>query len=50
MNIQNGATLIIGGTGHNAYLSDGVQQALGRKPKDFRDFVRDAAVAGAWQS
>jgi uncharacterized protein YbjT (DUF2867 family) len=36
--------------GHNAYLSDGVQQALGRKPKDFRDFVRDAAAAGAWQS
>jgi uncharacterized protein YbjT (DUF2867 family) len=36
--------------GHNAYLSDGVQQALGRKPKDFRDFVRDAAAAGAWRS
>jgi len=36
--------------GHNAYLSDGVQQALGRKPKDFRDFVRDAAAAGAWQA
>lgn len=35
--------------GHNAYLSEGVQQALGRKPKDFRDFVRDAAAAGAWQ-
>lgn len=35
--------------GHNAYLSDGVQQALGRKPKDFRDFARDAAAAGAWQ-
>jgi uncharacterized protein YbjT (DUF2867 family) len=36
--------------GHNAYLSDGVQQALGREPKDFCDFVRDAARAGAWQS
>jgi uncharacterized protein YbjT (DUF2867 family) len=36
--------------GHNAYLSDGVQQALGRKPKDFRDFARDAAAAGAWRS
>lgn len=35
--------------GHNAYLSDGVQQALGRKPKDFRDFARDAAARGAWQ-
>jgi uncharacterized protein YbjT (DUF2867 family) len=36
--------------GHNAYLSDGVQQALGRKPRDFTDFVRDAVAAGAWQS
>jgi uncharacterized protein YbjT (DUF2867 family) len=36
--------------GHNAYLSDGVQQALGRKPKDFSDFARDAAAAGAWRS
>jgi uncharacterized protein YbjT (DUF2867 family) len=36
--------------GHNAYLSDGVQQALGRKPKDFRDFARDAAAAGAWRA
>jgi uncharacterized protein YbjT (DUF2867 family) len=36
--------------GHNAYLSEGVQQALGRKPKDFRDFVRDAAAAGVWRS
>jgi uncharacterized protein YbjT (DUF2867 family) len=35
--------------GHNAYLSDGVQQALGRKPRDFSDFVRDAAAAGAWR-
>jgi uncharacterized protein YbjT (DUF2867 family) len=34
--------------GHNAYLSDGVQQALGRAPKDFRDFARSAAAAGAW--
>ena len=35
--------------GHNAYLSDGVQQALGREPKDFRDFVRDAVASGVWQ-
>jgi uncharacterized protein YbjT (DUF2867 family) len=35
--------------GHNAYLSDGVQQALGRKPRSFDDFVRNAARAGAWQ-
>jgi len=36
--------------GHNSYLSDGVQQALGRKPRDFSDFVRDAATLGAWNS
>ncbi|HEU4578403.1 MAG TPA: hypothetical protein VFS67_09120 [Polyangiaceae bacterium] len=36
--------------GHNAYLSDGVQQALGRKPRAFGEFARDAAAAGAWQS
>jgi uncharacterized protein YbjT (DUF2867 family) len=34
--------------GHNAYLSDGVQQALARRPRDFSEFVRDAAAAGAW--
>ena len=32
--------------GRNAHLTDGVQRALGRKPRDFRDFVRDAAAAG----
>lgn len=36
--------------GHNAYLSDGLGQALGRKPRSFDDFVRDAVRAGAWQS
>jgi uncharacterized protein YbjT (DUF2867 family) len=36
--------------GHNAYLSEGVQQALGRKPRDFTEFVRDAAAAGAWRT
>lgn len=34
--------------GHNAYLSDGVQQALGRKPREFHDFVQRAAANGAW--
>jgi uncharacterized protein YbjT (DUF2867 family) len=34
--------------GRNAHLTDGVQRALGREPKDFRDFVKDAAVAGVW--
>jgi uncharacterized protein YbjT (DUF2867 family) len=35
--------------GRNAHLADGVQRALGRKPKDFADYARDAAVTGAWK-
>jgi uncharacterized protein YbjT (DUF2867 family) len=35
--------------GRNAHLTDGVQRALGREPKDFADFARDAAAAGAWE-
>lgn len=31
--------------GHNALLTDGVERALGRKPRDFRDYARDAARA-----
>jgi uncharacterized protein YbjT (DUF2867 family) len=34
--------------GRNAHLSDGVQRALGRPPRDFADFVRDAAATGVW--
>ena len=34
--------------GRNAYLSDGVQRALGRPPRDFADFARDAAATGVW--
>lgn len=34
--------------GRNAHLSDGVQRALGRAPKDFTDYARDAAARGAW--
>jgi uncharacterized protein YbjT (DUF2867 family) len=34
--------------GRNAHVADGVQRALGREPKDFADFARDAAAAGAW--
>ncbi len=35
--------------GRNAYLTDGVQRALGRSPKDFVEYVRETAAAGAWQ-
>jgi uncharacterized protein YbjT (DUF2867 family) len=34
--------------GRNASLTDGVQRALGREPRDFRDFARDAAASGVW--
>lgn len=32
--------------GHNAHLSDGVQRALGRPARDFRDYLRAAVAAG----
>jgi uncharacterized protein YbjT (DUF2867 family) len=35
--------------GRNAYLTDGVQRALGRQPRDFSDYARIAAASGAWQ-
>jgi uncharacterized protein YbjT (DUF2867 family) len=34
--------------GHNQLLSDGVERALGRKPRDFASYVRDTARAGGW--
>ena len=34
--------------GRNAQLADGVQQALGREPRDFADYVRDTAATGVW--
>jgi uncharacterized protein YbjT (DUF2867 family) len=34
--------------GRNAHLMDGVQRALGREPRDFADFARDAAASGVW--
>lgn len=35
--------------GHNAHLSDGVRQVLGREPRDFGDVVREAAADGVWK-
>jgi uncharacterized protein YbjT (DUF2867 family) len=34
--------------GRNAHLTDGVQRALDRQPRDFSDFARDAAASGVW--
>jgi uncharacterized protein YbjT (DUF2867 family) len=43
-------TLIFGEVldGRNARLGDGVQRALGREPRDFSDYARDAAATGVW--
>jgi uncharacterized protein YbjT (DUF2867 family) len=34
--------------GRNASLTDGVQRALGRDPRDFADYARRTAAAGVW--
>lgn len=34
--------------GRNAHLAEGVQQVLGRKPKDFREYARETAASGIW--
>ena len=34
--------------GRNAHLTDGVRRALGREPRDFADYARDAAATGIW--
>ncbi|MEM9998415.1 MAG: NmrA family transcriptional regulator, partial [Bacteroidota bacterium] len=36
--------------GRNAHLTDGIQRALGRPPKDFAAYARDAAASGAWNA
>lgn len=35
--------------GRNAAICDGVERALGRKPRDFADFAREAAASGVWE-
>ena len=35
--------------GRNAHLTDGVQRALGRPPRDFADYARDVAASGLWR-
>lgn len=36
--------------GRNAHLTDGVERALGRSPKDFSDYVREASATGVWET
>ncbi|GAA1766944.1 hypothetical protein [Streptomonospora arabica] len=58
---RTSTTLVLGGTGKTALLgevldgrntptADGVRRALGREPRDFADFARGAAAAGAWHT
>jgi uncharacterized protein YbjT (DUF2867 family) len=34
--------------GRNAHLTDGVQRALGRPPRDFADYAMQTAASGVW--
>ena len=36
--------------GRNAYLTDGIQRAVGREPKDFADYAREVAATGQWRA
>ena len=36
--------------GRNAFLTDGVERALGRPPKDFADYAREVAASGVWRT
>jgi uncharacterized protein YbjT (DUF2867 family) len=36
--------------GRNASVTDGVQRALGREPKDFSDYVKMTAATGVWNA
>lgn len=36
--------------GRNAHTADGVERALGRKPRDFAQFAQTAKASGAWSA
>ncbi len=36
--------------GRNAHLTDGVQRALGREPRDFFDYAREIAATDVWKA
>lgn len=36
--------------GRNAHVVHGVEEVLGRKPRDFTDFAREAAARGIWDA
>ena len=36
--------------GRNTSLSDGIERALGRPPRDFSDYARETAASGVWSA
>jgi uncharacterized protein YbjT (DUF2867 family) len=36
--------------GRNAHVTDGVRRALGREPRDFSEYARNAAATGVWNA
>ncbi|MEZ5346510.1 MAG: hypothetical protein R2681_13250 [Pyrinomonadaceae bacterium] len=36
--------------GRNSFVTDGVQRALGRAPKDFSDYAREIVQTGVWEA
>ena len=36
--------------GRNAYVTDGVEQAVGRKPRNFEIYARETAATGIWRA
>jgi uncharacterized protein YbjT (DUF2867 family) len=36
--------------GRNAYVADGVERALGRRPRDFETYARETAATGIWRA
>ncbi|MGI9557958.1 MAG: NmrA family transcriptional regulator, partial [Solirubrobacterales bacterium] len=36
--------------GRNADVTDGVQRALGREPRDFAGYARQTAASGVWRA
>jgi hypothetical protein len=36
--------------GRRAHLTDDFRRAIGQEPRDFTDYVRDAAATGVWNT
>ena len=36
--------------GRNAYVTDGVERAIGRRPRDFETYARETAATGIWNA